>query len=265
VKKKTAIQILNAGSPKPDTAHDHIGIEIEFFCTKDEMSLAKLFADSDVSAHVSLGGDGSIEPYVDKSPPECFNCGSDSDLYPTCGCGFTKYYTAYELRILCKQSERKKVISKVCRILRSVHARVNDSCGLHVHLDMRGRSQRDKETSFRSLYNILDMMAKVVEPSRLESEYCLLNESPYLVDNNDRYSAINSTALRKYNTLEVRLHHGTISARDLIHWSDLLVHAAEAELLEPLSDIKTVAEKLALSRYAYNHFKKKEHKFRDAS
>jgi hypothetical protein len=268
VKKKTASQILDDPSPRPETNDPHIGIEIEFFCTKGRRDLAELFANSSVSGNVSLGDDGSIEPYDDIGAPNCVNCGQYDDGYsPKCGCGFRKYFVPYELRILCKQFQRKKVISEVCRILRSVNARVNNTCGLHMHLDMRGKNDEQRKEVYRNLYYLQDMMTKVVESSRRHNSYCRLNDTKYLAEAmRNRYSAINATALRKYGTLEVRLHHGTISARDLSHWADLLVHAAKAKnIKQPLSDIKTVAQKLKLSRYAYKHFKKKEIKFGDAS
>ena len=115
-------------------------------------------------------------------------------------------------------------LKKLCDLLRELDAQVNSSCGLHVHFDNREQKNKDnKHNYFKArwkgyrLNSVLPLIASLVPPSRRNNYYCQLKMS-----SKDRYSAINMSALREHNTIEVRLHSGTTNFTKITNWITLL-------------------------------------------
>lgn len=108
-------------------------------------------------------------------------------------------------------------LEKLCNLLKSLDAKVNKSCGLHVHLDARNLTIDQKVNKSFNLENSLDVLFKMVAKSRSKSTYCKKQAS-----NSDRYSAINLTALDKFGTIEVRLHSGTTDFDKIKNWCEIL-------------------------------------------
>jgi hypothetical protein len=178
-------------------------------------------------------------------------------------------YTA-EVRVLCKQKELSKIVNQVTKVLKVNGSAVNQSCGLHVHLDMRNRKV---STAYTNLVNNLTVLTKLVNKSRYEKgSYNKLNKNkdfvtslkgkfikipsqsmnydvvPHkpMVDSNgnpimymrsicqikplDRNSAINPYAYKEHKTLECRLHEGTIEASKIIRWVNKLVKIADSKV-----------------------------------
>ena len=154
--------------------------------------------------YVSLKGDGSIE------------C-DDSD------------YVALEFTILTRIDDLSN-LEKLCKLLEDKGAKVNSSCGLHIHLDQRdvytrrfaSRSTPErKELSARlmRLNQALPLLTQLVPSSRRNNRYC--NTARSKMNNNDRYYAINTDALSKFGTLEIRLHSATTNFIKIKNWIEL--------------------------------------------
>lgn len=174
----------------PKDEDKHIGIEIEFISNVERETIAKYIAAEELD-NVNIGTDGSVDD------------GGVDD--------------GYEMRICCKQSEVKDVMDKVSKILKKVKAKVNDTCGLHIHLDMRNRSYR---SALIKLIAAQDFLFSLVEPQRKENRYCRKVLSSR---NKQHYNAINGPeAYQKYKTIEVRMHHGTVDCNDIVMWIRVL-------------------------------------------
>lgn len=120
-----------------------------------------------------------------------------------------------EYRCLVKRSELEVRVHKLCALLAS--HRVNKSCGLHVHFDMRGRTEAQVASIARRLDAWLEALAELQPESRRDNSYCKPG-----VSTSDRYRRVNLTAFRKYSTLEVRFGGATLSAEKIIAWVRLL-------------------------------------------
>lgn len=127
-----------------------------------------------------------------------------------------------ELKIRFKESNTEAAIRTAVQKLREYKAKVNESCGLHVHLDARNR---DKEELYARLLRALPFMQRLVKPERLSNDYCKLN-SGHNIDFYDRYMAINPRSYERHKTIEVRLHHATLNANDMLTWVDFLIRVA---------------------------------------
>jgi hypothetical protein len=188
---------------RPITNERHIAAEIECFGPKtyDDLGIALMRAG--LSNYVELKRDGSIRP----------NTGSQH---------------SYELAVLAPASEFNAAITKISAVLKDNECSVNRTCGLHVHLDARAHvGNADK--MFSNLVSSQAILYKMQPPSRRANTYCERTESKDLrkeLGKGARYKGINPMSYRKHNTIEVRLHSGTIDAVKIINFVTLLQHIA---------------------------------------
>jgi hypothetical protein len=138
-------------------------------------------------------------------------------------------------------------VAKVLKILKAHGAKVNDSCGFHVHWNAA-------DFNGSQLCNVLGLYAKFeavidffVTPSRRNNMFCLstrkmgniqwiaeLTGSAYDVAykfsgerntrNSTRYCKVNLNAYLNYGTVEFRQHQGTLNSVVALHWI-MLTHA----------------------------------------
>ena len=121
-----------------------------------------------------------------------------------------------EYKLLLKRSELELRLHRFCTLI-SDH-RVNTSCGLHVHLDCRGRLETDvRAVAKRMTAWLIALREFVPESRRNNSDYAALSFSE-----TNRYRAVNFTAFHKYKTLEIRLHSGTVDYTKIIAWIRLV-------------------------------------------
>lgn len=217
----------------PTSKHKYLGIEIEFVTPFEYEKVMDLLVASDLSNYCHLGSDGSIEEVIytgNKVRREMFdNIGSlvghelvDEEL---CGEGF-------ELRVLCTEVELVSVMKRVGTVLKQCKAQVNESCGLHVHLDMRNR---DFVKSAKHLLLKQNEMFNMVPTHRKYNSYCAFNDlTPSGVKKRLRLnktvntaglgrSAVNICAYNVHKTIEIRLHEGTTNWVEIVNWSKYLI------------------------------------------
>lgn len=186
----------------PRTADKYVGIELEFFSKVDADQLGYRLFKAGVSKNVQLKHDGSIRAEDDTPHP-------------------------HEICILAKEDEYEGVVQKVSKVLEDVGSKVNKSCGMHVHLDMRAR---DRDTVFANLVSSQNILYAMNPASRLEEvngqRYCAYTRSRRIDQQSSRYHGINGQAFARHQTIEVRIHSGTFQARKIINWVKLLIHIA---------------------------------------
>jgi hypothetical protein len=130
----------------------------------------------------------------------------------------------------------------VANVLNSqeVGAKVNKTCGLHVHLDIRGMASSDLEDKFAKLVSVQPILYSMQPKSRQENSYCRRTKNRYISRGSSRYQGINAQSIWKYNTIEVRLHAGTTDFRKIANWVDLLCGVTYGESVTPKRSISSV-------------------------
>lgn len=179
--------------PTQSSRNKYVGVEIECFSSCEEADLALDFYEANLEDKVTIGADGSIDVEGD----------DDRD---------------YEIRVMDTEQNIGKTLRKVFKILKNRKFKVNDSCGLHVHLDCRHRS---KDKVFGRLIKAQILLFGLVGQDRLDNTYCKWSNEQ---DKHDKYRAINYASGR--DTVEVRLHHATMDANQVVNWVNLLVKLA---------------------------------------
>jgi hypothetical protein len=120
---------------------------------------------------------------------------------------------------------RTKIVWDVCKFLKG-RAYVNNSCGTHVHFDMRGFKREDVERFGARLACAVPALKKILPKSRRENDNChdVINSIDGVGDDydfgysDDRYCFVNMQAYRDHKTIEVRGHAGTINAKKILNW-----------------------------------------------
>lgn len=214
-----------------DESKEYFGVEVECLVSR-ELALDKIALDLKVK-NLSIKSDGSIR------------CDNDDQR-------------GVEFTILLKKDTFKADLGLFCKFLEIIRAKVNSSCGLHVHLDMRHKSTREVTTIAKRLGLSLPVLKDLVPKSRRENSYCRLGVSKR---NGQRYFAINMTALKKYQTIEVRLHSGTVDFEKIHNWIQLLDLISSTKNGKPFESLEKMAVKLNMSAGLLEFYKKRLTKF----
>lgn len=199
--------IIEGEKSYPINKQKHVGVELECFLPRNlsrEM-LVYEFINNGIESGLDVKGDGSINP--------------------------PSGYRGHEIAITAPEKDIVKKVTKACQILKKLKGGVNKTCGLHVHLDTR---TRNKEKVYKILVDKLPTLSKMVAKHRLKNRYCVPN-GPYntTVDHDysyeptydyepsfpemgGKYNAINGCT--EYDTVEVRLHEGTLDNKKINKW-----------------------------------------------
>lgn len=179
---------------------EYIGIELEFYSTMSPLQCMDIIVALELEDDVNLGSDSSIE------------WGSNCDRY-----------FGYELRILTTEENLPKILDKVQDFLVGIDAEFNNSCGLHVHLDMR---KRNKEEVYSRLVDNVEQLKIMVPKFRRDNQYCSFNTDP-IFRKYTKYTAINFNARRP--TIEIRCREMTTCMIELYEWVLYLINLSKED------------------------------------
>lgn len=206
-KKNFKAKVQTMGFDKsPTNAKRHIGIELEFISKLNNVEVVMAMVDAGVEKFVTVKDDGSLD---------------ESD-----GFEFT-----HEITILATEREFPLVVRRICKALRG-NSTVNKSCGMHVHLDMR---TRNPDVAYKALFEAQPVLFAMCPKSRVEggfskpiTDYVTFIEDAYTQGSREnRYFGINKASYVKHQTIEIRMHSGTLLAEKIINWVNLLLRIVD--------------------------------------
>lgn len=200
----------------------HYGVEIECFVPTYEstVELRRLLVvegvdcrhdgyGHEVRPHWKMTSDGSIRPFGRMYPVEIVS------------------------PILCGVDGLQQ-IRKVCTALATVGARVNRSCGLHVHHEA---SDFNSKTFKRilDLYKAIEVHIDrfMPESRRGDNNHFAMTLTKVTSVRNwgqTRYYKVNLLSWERHGTIEFRQHSGTIEADKIVAWVHLTQHIVERAL-----------------------------------
>lgn len=203
--------------PHAKIVQRYVGIELEFLCKTELSDLQEKMCEAKLEGYVHVGTDGSVtEP--------------------------THEHKGMEIRILCKEVDVKDVVTRVCKTIKDNGGWVNNTCGMHVHFDMR---TRDYKKSYHNLVRSLPLLISLVPSTRTDKwgqQYCKINTDANFDTSmsGGRYQAINASSYNRHQTIEVRLHSGTLNPSKICNWINAILPVVDSESKID-KDIKTVA------------------------
>jgi hypothetical protein len=121
-----------------------------------------------------------------------------------------------EYKVLAESDKISGACADLLQELFKRGARVNRSCGLHVHLDVRQLSDARRREVLAWLERTQDTWFSLVPPSRRNNTHVQRIPNSY-----NHYQWANLTS---YNTLEIRIHGGTMNHFKLDGWLSALTH-----------------------------------------
>ena len=198
---------------QPSGTDRYIGVEIELSAKENREQVCDALFEAGVGKYIHVKHDGSITVS-------------------------TEYPHEHEITVLVKESEYRDIINKICKCLNEVlHCKVDKSCGLHVHLDMR---HRDPAIPYSNLVTMQNYLYAMCPANRKNSKYSIPMKSKTWKISSNHYDGISSNAYQKYKTIELRMHGGTIQAKKINSWIALLTGIVNAPLIT--STPKTIKE-----------------------
>lgn len=197
-------RIENSKRPHEKILDKYLGIELEFLTPVTLDTLKTCMIAAHLEGYVHVGTDGSVQ--------------SESG------------FRGAEIRVLCKERDAVDIVTRVCKVLNIAGCKVNNSCGMHVHFDMRARSEKKCYTNLVRLLPLLKSMVPSTRTGEWGERYCRTNKYADMdeqLSSGSRYYAINAEAYREHTTLEVRLHSGTLNANKILNWIAIIVNVLE--------------------------------------
>ena len=132
-------------------------------------------------------------------------------------------YEGHEIRLLSTEEDLKSNIEKLNKVMNYIKPKINDSCGLHVHLDMRNRNA---DECYDKLLKAQTQMYKMQPKERKNNRHSGRRAT---TTSNGKYYAINRSSDREKKTIEVRLHSGCTDIIDILNWTNFLVKIVDSK------------------------------------
>lgn len=207
--------ITTASLPEIDyTFNRRFGIEIEAYnCTRDRLARELREAGIDVAVE----GYGHTTRNYWKLVTDASLCGNNT----------------FELVSPILEGETGlRELEKVCWVLDLCDVKVNNSCGLHVHMDAADFTINTWKNLALSYKNIENVINAFMPNTRRDNRYCKslsrISESRILEANtisdlreafrNDRYHKVNLEAYARHRTVEFRQHGGSTNFTKMSNW-----------------------------------------------
>lgn len=143
-------------------------------------------------------------------------------------------------------------IKEICKFLDIVNAKVNRSCGFHVHFGAPNMSKEIRYQICKSYANNESIINQLVSPSRRDNGFCksLSNASLRTLEF-DRYYKVNAfCAWDRHQTVEFRQHQGTVNLNKIINWilfTRNFLQRAAYQQIETKNSIDELLETIQLS------------------
>jgi len=168
-------------------------------------------------------------------------------------------------------------LEKVCTALNEAGAKVNKSCGLHVHFGLQNISFNTYKNVFINYIYLEEAINKMVSQSRRHgNQYCrsfsennirveaLKNCTSFEDINNvchcSRYFKVNPLSYSRHSTIEFRQHQGTVSFEKIHAWVTFLtflVKFSEKNVLTGyVNDINDIPAKIMTKQEKKNYLKR---------
>lgn len=243
LQKERIMQVIYT-EKRPRVPAEHVGIEIECLSKLPSNKLGDALRDAGLARFIHLKDDGSLRTQGEY--------------------GFT-----HELALCVPVVKVAEVVRETCKVLRQSCA-INQSCGLHVHLDMReyqSRYDAGFNRVFANLVSCNGVFQRMLPASRRSNVFCARNRDKKFsnaVRTTTRYWMVNPHAYEAHKTLEVRCHSGTINPDKIIHWVNfLLAIKAHQSELSYVRGVKQLAKTLGLPADLTSYLEARTKKFKD--
>lgn len=240
----------------------------------------------------------SVFGYSDEDPPEGYTTWTIKEDFSVktkknkkyTNCGY--YESGMEIcsPILHKKSGLKE-IDRMCSILNYLQAKVNKTCGLHVHVAASDFNLNDIKTVIERYKKYEKIIDSWMEPSRRKNNnsYCSFSKNKIQQVNKDfikscdqktfgdealeifstswedifnKYSKVNvGDCFQSMKTIEFRHHHGTLDSKEINNWIQFVVNFVDVSKKISRYGIRDYGPTMGLSPSIRKYYSNKKQKF----
>lgn len=153
-------------------------------------------------------------------------------------------------------------VFKTLKCMTASGAMVNNSCGNHVHIDMRHKSQASYYRTAGKMRDAMNTWAhRLVSVKRAYNRYCGIQNGHH----NNRYTAINTACWSEHRTVEVRIGMPTLNPNKLKYWTRFLQYLSrDRNQCDTFEEFMNGDAPLDLKLYAVRRIKKFESTYLNA-
>ena len=205
------------------------GIEIEFLSAVPREYVTVIMNQAGIKmVHVESYSQAHSTDYSDGT----WKCVSDGSVRNGNGHNGLTFHRGYVgscevVSPILKGAEGLAEVRKVCDVLNNsdIKAKVNKSCGLHVHHGAEDFTEKNLKNVFYLYKAYEDELDQLVSPSRRKNNayFCegfkLQNRDYFKMTKFDRYYKVNLDAYARHCTVEIRHMNGTTDADKICGWT----------------------------------------------
>jgi hypothetical protein len=146
-------------------------------------------------------------------------------------------------------------LKAMCDTLASVDARVNRSCGLHVHIGAENLSDEHYVRIVRNYQKLESVIDSFMPNSRrgnnsrwchslqgVDFSHCTTKTDVYNAMYGDRYYKVNAVAYLRHKTIEFRQHSGTVEYEKISNWVKFLAKLVEYSYKHEIDSCNSIEE-----------------------
>lgn len=156
-------------------------------------------------------------------------------------------------------NDGKRMLKNACKTLNASNAKVNNTCGLHVHIGASKLTEKQYCNVFVNYMYLEALIDTFMAPSRRadnayyaqtlqDHRYCLENamtiQNVQNGMNNCRYHKLNPMSYNRHKTIEFRQHAGTTNYDKIINWVNfcgkLVIWSKKNRLTAPITNIDNI-------------------------
>lgn len=165
------------------------------------------------------------------------------------GCKYDATVTGREFDSpILSGDEGLAVVLEFCDLAKSRGWKVDNCCGTHLHLNMRGERDRNLKILALAYLRTFPVWQSLVQPHRLNNTYCgavtytaqqLLSQTfQDFSYNQSRYQFINCAAYQRHKTIEIRGLEGTLDKSLISNWIKAHLRFADYALTQNMTEIE---------------------------
>lgn len=170
-------------------------------------------------------------------------------------------------------------LEKVCRVLNECGAKVNKTCGTHVHMDAAGMEMQTWKNIYKNYTRLEPVIDAFMPESRRNNYYCkgfrnIANfesqidgcrtlgdiEQIFTDTHTRRYHKVNPVSYARHNTCEFRQHSGTVEFEKISTWVRFLNNLIDFSKSNLVTDATLNGLKTFNDEAIVNYYKERTHK-----
>ena len=145
-------------------------------------------------------------------------------------------------------------VRTVMAVLRTAGARINESCGMHIHIGVDTLTQEHQARIIRAygkwswaftglilqrrVNNRWAQLRSASGTERLAVDWGMSTDRQHMASRNDRYYAFNIASYQRHGTFEMRAHHGSLNGMNASAW--VALHTAFFEACRTDVEFETI-------------------------